>query len=156
MEHKALQALDTIFGAMGRAYITIDGRREELLYVKNIEINVSKNKVEVPVLGRTAVQHKAGGWTGTGSMTIYYCTPIFREMMLRYMKTGVDTYFDLVVENSDPNSNIGKQTLVVKQCNLDDVVLAKIDIEAESMDEDVSFTFEGADMLESFTPVVGR
>jgi len=156
MSQKTLAALDTIFGALGRAYITVDGSREELLYAKNIEATVEKNKVELSVLGQTGKKHKAGGWNGTGSMTIYYCTTLFRDMMLKYMKTGVDTYFDLVIENMDPGSHIGRQTLLLKRCNLDNVILSKIDIEEEAMEEEVNFTFEDADLLNRFSPIIGE
>ena len=37
-------------------------------------------------------------------MTIYYVTSLFRELMLDYIRSGKDTYFDLVVVNDDPNS----------------------------------------------------
>jgi len=153
---RTLKARDTIFGAMGRAYVTINGNREELMYVKNIEAFIEKNKIEVPVLGQTGTKHKAGGWNGTGSMTIYYCTSLFRKMMLEYVKTGVDTYFEMVLENDDPSSSIGKQTILLKGCNIDSVVISKLDVESEAMDEEVEFTFEDVDMLEEFRPLVGE
>ncbi|MBD8046753.1 MULTISPECIES: phage tail tube protein [Clostridium] len=150
------KAGDTISGQEARAYITIDGRNEELFYAKKIESKVEKQKTEVKTLGRRGTQNKAAGWKGTGTLTVYYATSIFRELMLRYMKDGIDTYFDLAVTNEDPTSNIGKQTIVLKNCNLDEVSMAMFDVDSEVLEEDMSFTFEDVDMLDKFNkPVLG-
>ena len=106
------------------------------------------------VLGRRAAQQKAGGWSGSGSMTIYYVTTLFRDMFKKYAKDGIDTYFDITVTNEDTNSSIGKQTVVLKRCNLNSGVLAKIDIDATELDEDLDFTFEDFDITEDFTDPV--
>ena len=83
-------------------------------------------------------------------MPIYYVTSLFRELMLRYIRTGKDTYFDLVVVNDDESSSFGRQTVVLKNCNLNSVVLAKLDVNAENLDETVEFTFDGAELLDRF------
>jgi hypothetical protein len=145
-----LKASDTISGQEGRAYATINGQTEEMFYVKTLEATVEKQKAEVKTLGRRGVQHKATGWSGSGSMTIFYTTSRFRELMLQYMQNGVDTYFDIEVTNEDPSSTIGKQTVTLKVVNLDSVIMASLDTEAEALEEEVSFTFEDVDMPVSF------
>lgn len=151
-----LKAGDTISGQEGRAYATIEGRVEEMFYVKNIEATADKNKTEVKTLGRRGTQHKANGWTGTGSMTIYYVTSLFRKLMLDYIKTGRDTYFDITIINEDDGSTIGKQTTVLRDVNLDSVVMAKIDTESEVLEEDADFTYEDVDILDEFgVPILG-
>ncbi|GAA0122253.1 phage tail tube protein [Clostridium faecium] len=150
------KAEDTISGQEARAYITIEGRNEELFYAKKIESKVEKQKTEIKTLGKRGTQNKAAGWKGTGTLTVYYATSLFRDLMLRYMKDGVDTYFDLAVTNEDPTSNIGKQTIVLKNCNLDEVSMAMFDVDSEVLEEDMSFTFEDVDMLDKFNkPVLG-
>ena len=141
-------------GAMGRCIATIDGNVEELFYVKNIEVSVEKEKGEIKVLGQTGTKHKANGWSGSGSMTIYYCTSKFRAMMMRYIKEGVDTYFDILIENEDPSTKIGKQTAIVKGVNLDSIVMAKLDIDSTELDEDIDFTFNYIDLLNEFGEVI--
>ncbi|APO44324.1 phage portal protein [Paenibacillus xylanexedens] len=145
-----LKASDTISGQEGRAYATINGQTEEMFYVKTLEATVEKQKAEVKTLGRRGIQHKATGWSGSGSMTIFYTTSRFRELMLQYMQNGVDTYFDIEVTNEDPSSTIGKQTVTLKGVNLDSVIMASLDTEAEALEEEVSFTFEDVDMPVSF------
>ena len=145
-----LKAGDTISGQEGRAYATINGQVEEMFYVRTLEATIEKQKTEVRTLGRRGVQHKASGWTGTGTMTIYYVTSLFRQLMLNYIKTGRDVYFDITVVNEDPTSTIGRQTVVLKNVNLDSVVVARLDTETEVLDEEVSFTFDDIDILDTF------
>ncbi|GIO42473.1 phage portal protein [Paenibacillus apis] len=148
-----MKAGDAISGQEGRAYATINGRIEEMFYAKTIEATAEKNKSEFKALGRRGTQSKAIGWTGTGSMTIYYATPIFRQMMIDYIKTGRDTYFDIQIVNEDPNSGLGRQTIVLKNVNLDSVIMAKLDVDAEFLDEEISFTFDDVDMQDSFNSI---
>jgi len=146
-----LNEKDTINGGEGTAYATINGSIEELAYLKKIEAKVDKDKEDIKVLGRRTTGSKTRGLKGTGTMTIYYITSIFRKLMSDYIKTGKDTYFDIQVTNQDPSSSTGKQTTVLKNCNIDSVIIAKLDIEATAMDEEVSFTFDDFEILDSFT-----
>ncbi|GAA4865011.1 phage tail tube protein [Paenibacillus vulneris] len=151
-----LRASDTISGQEGRAYATINGQVEEMFYIKKLEGKVEKEKSEVKTLGRRGTQHKAKGWKGSGSMTIYYITSVFREMMLDYIKQGKDTYFDVQVINEDPSSSVGKQTVVLKGVNLDSVIMALLDTGSDALEEEVSFTFDDVDILDQFgKPVLG-
>lgn len=141
---------DAVSGAEGRAYATIKGNVEEMFFAKAIEATAEKKKTSGRTLGRRGEQQKTTGWSGSGSMTIYYATTLFRQMMLEYIKTGKDTYFDLTIVNDDPSSTIGKQTVVLKNVNLDSVVMAKIDVDSDALDEEVDFTFDDVDILDSF------
>lgn len=145
-----LLAEDIINGAEGTAVATIKGEVHELFFIKNIEATAEKNKVEFKVLGKRGTQHKANGWNGTGTMTIYYATSMFRKLMLEYIKTGKDVYFDIMITNNDPSSSIGKQTVLLKNCNIDNVILGKLDIESEGLDEEINFTYDDVEMLDEF------
>jgi len=145
-----LKAGDIISGQEGRAYATINDVNHEMFYIRNIRATAEKRKTEVRTLGNRATQRKASGWSGTGEMTIYYVTSMFRQMMYNYIRDGVDTYFDITIVNEDPNSSIGKQTVTLLGVNLDDVVMAALDTEADELDEDISFTWEGIDIPDLF------
>lgn len=147
---------DAISGKMARAYATINGRVEELFYAKSIEATIEKNKVDVPVLGKTTTPQRSAGWSGSGTLTIYYVTSLFRQLMVEYVKTGRDFWFDLQVINEDPVSSAGKQTVVLKNCNLDSVVIAQFDATSDDMlDEEMPFTFDDVEILDSFNPITG-
>lgn len=145
-----LRAGDTISGQEGFAQININGEIHKLFTLKSLEATMEKNKAEVKTIGKRGTQHKATGWTGTGSMTLHYATSLFRKMAIDYIKTGKDIYFDMVVTNDDPTSTLGKQTTVLYNCNIDSVVLAKLDVEADALDEDVEFTFDDVDLIDEF------
>lgn len=149
---KTLNAPDTISGKEGRAYAKIDGNNEELFMAKTIEANVEKNKSEIKAIGKRMTGHKTTGANGSGSMTLYYMTPLFRAMIKQWKETGVDVYFDMVIENDDQESSAGKQSTLLIGCNLDSVILAKLDGDSDdALDEDVDFTFEDFDILTPFT-----
>lgn len=151
---KTLNAPDTISGKEGRAYAKIDGNNEDLFMAKTIEATIEKAKSEVKAIGKRMTGHKTTGGNGTGSMTLYYLTPLFRQLVKRWKKTGVDIYFDMVIENEDPSSAAGKQSILLIGCNLDSVVLAKLDGDSDDpLDEDIDFTFEDFDILTPFNQI---
>ena len=149
-----LKSFDPISGKEGVAYAKINGNNEELFFAKTIEATVEKAKSEIKAIGRRMTGHKTTGLNGTGSMTLYYLTPLFRQMLKQYKDTGVDIYFDLVVENNDPSSSAGKQTTLLMDCNLDSVLLTKLDADSDDpLEEDADFTFEDYDILEEFNKI---
>jgi len=82
-------------------------------------------------------------------------TSRFRQMAAKYAKTGQDTYFNITIVNDDPTSTVGKQTVVLYNCNIDNVVLARLDTESDVLEDDIDFTFDDFDILDSFgNPVV--
>lgn len=146
---------DAISGKQAKAYVNLEGRVEELFYARTLEATIEKNKTDVPILGKTKTPQRAAGWNGSGTLNIYYVTSIFRELMMRYVKTGRDFYFDLTVVNEDPQSSVGKQTVVLKNCNLDSVTIAKFDATSDEMlNEDLPFTFDDVDILDQFSQPV--
>lgn len=149
-----LKSFDPISGKEGVAYAKINGNNEELFFAKTIEASVEKAKSEIKAIGRRMTGHKTTGMSGSGKMTLYYLTPLFRQMLKQYKDTGVDIYFDLVVENNDPSSSAGKQTTLLMDCNLDSVVLTKLDGDSDDpLEEDADFTFEDYDILREFTKI---
>lgn len=149
-----LKSFDPISGKEGVAYAKINGNNEELFFAKTLEASVEKAKSEIKAIGRRMTGHKTTGMSGSGKMTLYYLTPLFRQMLKQYKDTGVDIYFDLVVENNDPSSSAGKQTTLLMDCNLDSVVLTKLDGDSDDpLEEDADFTFEDYDILQEFTKI---
>lgn len=151
MANKYLLARDVISGQEATAQAIIDGQIVDLFVAKSIEATFTKRKSEVRTLGKRGTQSKTVGWSGTGTLNVFYASSIFRKMALDYIKSGKDIYFTLVVVNKDPTSTIGTQTVALYNCNLDATTLAKFDTEADALDESMTFTFDGAEMLTEFT-----
>ena len=152
---QTMNARDSISAAEAECYVTIGNDRIYLMQVVNLEASVEKTKTEVPIMGRTGKGNKATGWKGTGSATIHYNTSVFRKLLYQYKETGEDIYFDIQITNEDPTSHVGRQTVILKDCNLDGGIIAKMDADAEYLDEEFDFTFEDWEMPEEFAMLEG-
>ena len=150
-----MHARDAISGKMASCFVTIGDKRYNFMQAINLEANFEKNKTEVPILGKTGAGNKSTGWSGTGSATFHYNTSIFRELMANFKDTGADVYFDIQVTNEDPTSTVGKQTVILKDCNIDGGILAKFDADADYLDEDMDFTFEDFSIKDKFGNLTG-
>ena len=154
MANKML-ARDAISAPLAECYVTIEGNRYNFMQAINLEAKLEKTKTEVPTLGQTGKGNKASGWKGTGSATFHYNTSIFRELLFRYKETGEDVYFDIQITNEDTTSAVGRQTIILKDCNMDGGILAKFDADGEYLEEDMDFTFEDWSIPEKFTQLTG-
>jgi len=150
-----MNAQDAISASLAECFITIGGRRYNFMQAINLEATIDRTKSELPILGKTGKANKTTGWTGSGSATFYYNTSIFRELMVRYKDTGEDMYFDIQITNEDPTSSIGRQTVILINCNIDGGTLAKFDADGEYLDEDMDFTFDDFAMPETFSTLTG-
>lgn len=155
MNNVVMKARDTISASLAECFITVGNRRYNFMQAINLEAKFEKTKTEVPLLGKTGKGNKATGWKGTGSATFHYNTSVFRQMMIDYKETGQDTYFEMQITNEDPTSSVGRQTIILMDCNIDGGVLAKFDADADYLDEDMDFTFEDFTMPESFAALTG-
>lgn len=146
---------DAVSAALAECYMTVGGTRYNFMQAINLEARMEKNKTQVPILGKTGKGNKAAGWSGSGSATFHFNTSVFRKAMKAYKDSGADFYFDIQITNEDPTSMVGRQTIVLKDCNLDSVLLSKFDADGEYLDEDFDFTFEDWEMPEEFKPLDG-
>ena len=153
---RTMLAKDVLAAKLATCVINnLNGERFVLMQAKNLEAKFDKNKVEVPILGRTSVGHRAVNWNGTGSMTIYSNTSRFTQLMKLYQETGQDFYFDIIIRNYDPTSSAGAQTIILKDCNIDGVVIAAFDADGDWLEQDIDFTFERFEIPEKFTDLDG-
>ena len=145
-----MNAKDSVFASLAECFVTIEGNRYNFMQAINLEATMEKTKTEVPILGKTGKGNKAVGWKGTGSATFHYNTSIFRELLYKYKENGEDIYFDIQITNEDPTSAVGRQTVNLRDCNMDGGILAKFDADGEYLDEDMDFTFEDWELQEKF------
>ena len=152
---QSMNAKDAVSASLAECFVTIEGNRYNFMQAINLEASIEKTKSEIPILGRTGKGNKTTGWKGSGSATFHYKTSIFREQLYRYKETGQDVYFDIQITNEDPTSSVGRQTIILKDCNVDGGILAKFDADAEYLDEDLDLTFEDWEMPEQFSHLQG-
>lgn len=153
--NQIMHAKDSVSASLAECYVTIEGERYNFMQAINLEATMEKNKTEVPILGKTGKGNKATGWQGTGSATFHYNTSIFRKVMKKFKETGEDIYFDIQVTNEDKTSSVGRQTIILKDCNIDSLPIVKFDADGEYLEDEFDFTFEDWEMPEEFTMLDG-
>ncbi len=152
---QTMNAKDAVSASLAECFVTIEGNRYNFMQAINLEAKFDKSKTKVPILGKTGKGNKSTGWEGSGSATFHYNTSIFRELLYRYKETGQDVYFDIQLTNEDPSSSVGRQTVILKDCNMDGGILGKFDADAEYLDEDMDFTYEDFELPEKFKMLSG-
>lgn len=150
-----MDAKDAVSAKLAQCFVTIGGRRYNFMQAINVEIKFDKEKVEIPILGRVSKGNKSSGSKGTGSATFHFNTSIFVEALLHYQDTGEDMYFDMQITNEDPTSKVGRQTIILFDCNVDGGIISKFDADADYLEVDMDFTYERATMPEKFKMLAG-
>lgn len=150
-----LNARDVLSGEQGEVWATLNGRRMCMMHVKNIDANINYEKEQIPILGKRGKGNRKNGETYEGSMTVYYVTSAFRQLAETYKNSGKDFYFDLQIINEDKTSNAGKQMITLIDCNINSLVLAKLDADSSTLEEDMDFTFEDWRMDKAFNELDG-
>lgn len=147
---RTMIAGDVVSAKLASAYVTIDGNRYLLFQAKSLEATIEKEKEQVAILGRLLKGNKSVSAKGSGTMTIYKNTPLFDEVTLKWLNEGIDTYFDMQIENEDPTSNAGKRVCILTGCNIDKISIAKFDAEGKWLEDEIAFTFEGVKIPQNF------
>lgn len=155
MNNITMKSNDAISAKLAECFITIDGNRYNFMQMIDFEGKVEKTKSKIPILGRIMEGNKTVGLAGTFSGTAHYNQSIFRQLLLDYKNTGVDTYFEIQIANEDPSAKVGRQTIVYMDCNTDGGILSKFDADGEYLDEEIEGTFEDFKMPESFKLLKG-
>lgn len=155
MANIIMNAKDTLSAKLAQCYVTIEGNRYNFMQAISLEASIEKNKVQVPILGRTAKGNKSGGWVGKGKAKFHYNTSVFRRLLREYKNSGEDIYFDIQIINDDPTSSAGTQSVILVDCNLDGGVIAKFDADGTYLDEEIGFSFEDFKIVEEFESLSG-
>ena len=155
MNDITMNAVDAIYGSMADAYVVLDGNRYHMIQMVNFDSTFTPNIVDVPILGRVTKGHKMAGGSGSWSASAHFNTSVFRMWILAYKKTGRLVPFEIHVSNEDPSAAVGRQTVILRDCLLDKVTLAKFDANDAVLDEDISGTFDDFEIPEQFANLPG-
>lgn len=146
-------ARNVISGHKGKVLIEIDGLVKDFGMIKSWKATVEKNKEEISTIGDNWVRHKSGKLKGSGELSMYDIVSEFREMLSKFSKTSIDTYFKMIIVNDDEGSDVGTQTVVFTNCNIDSNVIAQLDESSTALTTDISFTFSEFEILSAFKEV---
>lgn len=150
-----LLAKDTVNGAEGKIFVTIDGKNIEVAGMRNITTNGEMQNQDMRVIGTRKIQDKPNGVKLTGTGNIYYGTNIWTDMVLKYINTGVMTEFDIQITNQDPTTSIGTQSIAYYGCHLTGTIPLSILNDEESMlNYDFNFAYTRVAWLTAFNDPV--
>ena len=142
---------DTLHGAAGKAFITMNGQVKELFGAKKVQTQAEIQSTDMKVIGTKKIQNKSGGVKQTGAGTCYYGTPIFADILAQYIHTGEMPYFSLQTTNDDKASSVGVQTIAYYNCKLSGTIPVSIlDADVDMLTFDFSFTYEDFEVLSRF------
>ena len=149
----ALRGRDVISGAYADIYCKIGDERFKIGWAKGIEAKITKNKTAIQALGSIMDKQKAARASGAGTLKLFYLDSRFRKRTIDFIKGAADTYLDFEVYVEDPASRAGQQATIIKDCNLDEILVAYADADSAVLEESIPFTFEDADMPQEFNQV---
>lgn len=142
---------DTINGASGSAFLTIDGQVQQLFQAKNIKASQNIQSTDMKVIGTKIVQEKPTGVKQSGSMVIYYGSPLFTKMAVEYANTGEMQYFDMQITNNDPTTTVGQQVMALYGCKITgEIDITKMDADSDMLEQTVNFSYTKAEVLQAF------
>ena len=146
-----LLARDTVNGASGKIFMTVDGRQIEVACMRNITTNAEIQSPDMRVIGTKKSQDKQNGAKLTGTGNIYYGTNIFTDMVLAYINQGITQEFDIQITNDDPATSIGSQTMVYYGCHLTGTIpLSILNDEEAMLNYDFNFAWTRVARLTAF------
>lgn len=153
---QTMQAKNAPSAKLAECFITIDGNRYNFMSAINVEVNFEKSKVEIPILGRMNKGNKSVGSKISGSGEFHKNTSVWNEIAYKFQETGEDVYFDMQITNEDPTTEIGRQTIILYDCNFDTATLAAFDADSdEVLTESLDFTAERFEMPEKYAMMDG-
>jgi hypothetical protein len=142
---------DSINGKDGKAFIQRNGQNIELFHLKKLTANGEFQSSDFNVVGTRIIQSKTSGIKYNGSMTVYYGSPVFLQMLQEYQANRSIPYFNIMVVNNDTSSTVGKQTVVLENCKFSGTVpIAMLDDSQDALQEDIAFTYTSFRTINEF------
>lgn len=146
-----LLAKDTVNGAEGKIFVTVDGKNIEVACMKNITTNAEIQSNDMRVIGTRTIQNKNNGAKLTGTGNIYYGTNLFTDMVLQYIQTGSMPEFDIQITNQDPATSVGSQAMAYYGCTLTGTIpLSVLNSEEAMLSYDFNFAYTRVARLQAF------
>lgn len=150
-----IKAKNILSAKMATCYFVIGGNRYLAMNLTTLESKLQLNKTDVPILGTYSTPKKITGVSGAGKATFYEMSSRFKKLVLDFLKGGPIPYFDIETANEDPQSEAGRQSIVLRNCLFDEISLANFDANGDFLKSDLAFSFEDAEMPEEFKTIEG-
>ncbi|NLR31397.1 phage tail tube protein [Lactobacillus sp. ZJLC3-7] len=146
-----LNGRDTISTKDAKLFVEMNGKVWPMIEATQVAAKLEKNKEDVQTLGSRWKHKKTTSVEGTGTLGGYVISSNWLKYALPYIKGEKDLYFTITMTIEDPTSRAGKQTVLLKDVNLDDIPVADFEADDGVMEWESDFTFEGIELVEPFT-----
>ncbi|MGJ4013037.1 phage tail tube protein [Levilactobacillus brevis] len=146
-----LNGRDTISTKDAKLFVEMNGKVWPMIEATQVAAKLEKNKEDVQTLGSRWKHKKTTSVEGTGTLGGYVISSNWLKYALPYIKGEKDLYFTITMIIEDPTSRAGKQTVLLKDVNLDDIPVADFEADDGVMEWESDFTFEGIELVEPFT-----
>ncbi len=141
---------DTVIAQEGTAYITIDGKTRSLFEISSLKAQLEMVVQEKRMLGNRMTQHKITGVKGTGSATLYFMNSQQLKQALKYINDGTRGNISLKVKNSDPQSTVGEQEVMLSNVIFNTIPVTNLGESDDPVTFDSDFTFDNISCLSAF------
>lgn len=146
-----LNGRDAISTKDAKLYLTIAGHIIVMIEANKFTAKLEKNKEDVQTLGSRWKHKKTTSVEGTGTLGGILIRSTWLKYGLPYIQGGKDLYFDATLTIDDPTSRAGKQTVTLKDVNLDDIPIADFEADDGVMEFETDLTFEGVELVTPFS-----
>ena len=140
-EKEVMNARNTVDGTMAECQVIWDGEQYNFLQAISLhtEFRIIRDR-----------RGRPKRWAGSGIMRFHYNDSVLRRIIARSKECGGDIYFDMLVTNENPVSQMGRQTVLLKGCCIDSGTVSMFDAESRLMVDTAKFTFRDFEFKESF------
>lgn len=130
--------------------LNMNGENFKMIECNKFTAKLEKNKEDVQTLGNHWKRKKTTSVEGTGTLGGYLINSNWLKHGIPYTQNGGDLYFDATLTIEDPTSKAGKQVVLLKDVNLDDIPIADFEADDGVMEWESDFTFEGIELVQAF------
>lgn len=153
MAQHALITPDVLNSNTGDMYFIVDGIYRRAAEVRSITASLETSVEEFRLLHDMMWRHKGVGLKGSGSMTIYTCTPDFLKLVDDFKTSFKNQRFQIISMNGDPESSRGTRTIRLTDVLLNGIELLKHDTTDGILDQEISFNFDGYTIVTDYAPM---
>lgn len=145
-----LNGRDTISTKDAMLTLNVDGQVIRMIECNKFSAQIEKNKEEIQTLGTHWSHAKTTGVKGTGELGGYLINSNWLKFGIPYTKNHSDVFFDATLTIYDSTSRVGRETVLLKDVNLDAIPVADFETDDGVMEWETDLTFEGIELITPF------
>lgn len=155
MANKRMNGRETITASCADCVIQIGEKRVNFMQAIDLTATYKMTTKKVPILGRMTKGVKSVGMELSGKAKFHLNTSMFNKMAYDFLKDGKLHYFDIIVKNEDPNTTVGSQTVILRDCLVEGGTVAKFNADADTLTDEINFSIDRFELVEEYKELDG-